>query len=174
MIESETQRYEKNQFVSESCMVGKCGRYSRGKQRSEQGCISMSWCALRAAAGINQLCPHPFILTHCIHLDLFLLLAASTLSPGAFWYVGTFSGTRHLAPLVTRWRRGERERGSVGTVGGWDGLKCRRGENRGGELAFLQRSARFPSLWIPFFVAVYWEFHFQPGYLHLAAKQMCG
>lgn len=41
----------------------------------------------------------------------------------------------------------EREReGRWGTVGGWDGLKCRRGENRGGELAFLQRSARFPSL----------------------------
>lgn len=85
--------------------------------------MSFQSCRL-SAAGINhrssQLCPHPSILTHCIQLDLFLLLAASTQNPGAFWYVGTFSLTRHLAPLVTHWRRGWEGRGK--RVGGdWGG-----------------------------------------------------
>lgn len=83
--------------------------------------------------------------------------------------MGTFSGTKHLAPLVTpleeRWEGGgrgkERREGGLVVEEGRDGMKSQR---RG---RLCARDSLPPSQAAE-------NLHFLSGRPHLAAKQMCG
>lgn len=87
------QRSNKNEYDSKTVTTdegrGPFKEKIKNKAVRYYSLLSVSFQSGRlSAAGINQrssqLCPHPSILTHCIQLDLFLLLAASTQNPGAF------------------------------------------------------------------------------------------